>query len=154
VHAGDDPVIPIDPLWQRQHESPARLYALGLPHATAVYCKVVHDGHLWGLTQEDDRGWTLVVTHTGPLPPADELVPGRLPTLVELYAARRQLVPARPLMVALLTRMTERFLSQLQTTRPGLMPPDSGLPTTVRCVEAALEFTDDLVLGVTHDYAD
>ena len=143
-------MIPIDPLWQRQHEPPARLFTLGLPQATQVYRYTTADGFLWGLTQEDDRGCTLVVTHTAD----DTLVPGRLPTLVELYAARRQLVPARPLMVALLTRATDRFLTQLQTTRPGLMPPDSGLPTTVRIVEAHLEYTDDVVIGMASDQAE
>ena len=82
------------------------------------------------------------------------LVPGRLPTLVEVIAARRQLVPARPLMVVLLTRAAERLLTVMAMTRPGLMPPDSGLPTTVRCLEAHTEFTDDVVLGVAHDQAD
>jgi hypothetical protein len=145
-------MIPIDPLWQRQHETPARLFTLGLPHATAVYRYATVDGLLWGLTQEDDRGWTLVVTHTTAA--TDVLVPGRLPTLVECYTARRQLIPARPLIVVLLTWGTDRLLSRMQTTRPGVMPPDSGLPTTVRCVEAHLEFTDDVVLGATADPAD
>lgn len=145
-------MIPIDPLWERQHETPSRLFRLGLPEATEVYRYTTTDGYLWGLTQEDDRGWTLVVTHTTQDP--DVLVPGRLPTLVELLAARRQLIPARPLMVALLTRATERFLTQLETTRPGLMPKDSGLPTTVRIVEAHLEYTDDLVIGAAHDQAE
>jgi hypothetical protein len=143
--------MPDDPLWQRIHGAlPAQLHTLGLPHASAVYRYPTADGHLWGLTLEDDRGWTLVLTHTA-ADLGDELVPGRLPTLAECIAARRQLVPTRPLMVVLLTGASERLLTQMQTTRPELMPPDSGLPTTVRCVEAHLEFTDDVVLGVMCD---
>lgn len=138
-----------DPLWQRMDGvASARLHTLGLPQATAVYRYQTQDGSLWGLTLQDDRGWTLVVTHTTPDPSDGLLVPGRLPTLVEMIAARRQLVPSHPLMVILLTRATERLLTQFASTRPGLMPKDSGLPTTVRCVEAHLEFTDDVVLGV------
>ncbi len=128
-------------------EVPARLYTLGLPQASAVYRRPTDDGHLWALMQHDDRGWTLVLTHTARAAD-DALVPGRLPTLVDCLAARRQLLPPRPLMVVLLTRATERLLTQMETTRPELMPKDSGLPTTVRCVEAHIEFTDDVVLGV------
>jgi hypothetical protein len=137
-----------DPLWQRMHgEVPERLHTLGLPHASAIYRRPTDDGHLWALIQQDDRGWTLVLTHTA-RDPGDVLVPGRLPTLMDCLAARRQLIPPRPLMVVLLTPAMEHFLTQLQTTRPELMPKDSGLPTTVRCVEAHIEFTDDVVLGV------
>jgi hypothetical protein len=124
------------------------LFTLGLPQASDVYRRPTDDGHLWALLQHDDRGWTMVLTHTASESTPEMLVPGRLPTLVECYAARRQLLPARSLIVVLLGRATEVLLTRLHTTRPGVMPPGSGLPTTVRCVEAYVEdVTDDVVLG-------
>jgi hypothetical protein len=141
-------MIPTDPQWERRlGESTERLHRLGLPHATEVYRRPTGDGQLWALLAQDDRGWTLVVTHTALDPVPSLLIPGRLPTLIEIIAARRQLIPPRVLLVVLLTRAADRLLTQMQSSRPGLMPRDSGLPTTVRCVEAHIEFTDDVVLG-------
>jgi hypothetical protein len=128
-------------------ESTARLHRLGLPQATDVYRRPTDDGHLWALILHDDRGWTLVLTHTT-RESDTELVPGRLPTLIECIAARRQLLPEAPLMVVLLVRATERFFTRMHVARPGVMPHGSGLPTTVRCVQAYIEdLTDDCVFG-------
>lgn len=146
--------MPDDPLWQRVlGESTTRLTTLGLPQATEVYRRPVVDGTLWALLQQDDRGWTLVLTHTT-LPDDVVLVPGRLPTLVECYAVRRQFLPARALIVVLLSRATQVLQRQLHVSRPDVMPYHSGLPTTVRMVEAHIEFTDDVVLGIATPQAD
>jgi hypothetical protein len=142
-------MTPTDSQWERRlGDSIERLHTLGLPQATEVYRRPTGDGHLWGLVQQDDRGWTLVLTHTALDPVSSLLIPGRLPTLVECYAARRQLLPEQPLMVILLTRTTQVLLHRLHYARPGVMPQGSGLPTTVRCVQAYIEdLTDDCLLG-------
>src|SRR5262245_41670895 len=139
--------MPTDPLWQRVLGlSTPMLYELGLPHAHEVYRKACTDGALWGLIQRDDRGWTLVLTHTTTTATTEPPIPGRLPTLVECLAARRQLLPPRPLMVVLLDRATQVLLTRMHASRPGIMPQGSGLPTTVRCVEMHIEpVTDDCV---------
>jgi hypothetical protein len=141
-------MTPTDPHWQRRlGESADRLFTLGLPQATDVYRRHTDDGDLWALLLHDDRGWTLVLTHTTGESDTD-LVPGRLPTLVECIAARRQLLPEQPLMVVLLTRTTQVLLHRMHYARPGVMPQESGLPTTVCCVQAYIEdLTDDCVLG-------
>jgi hypothetical protein len=142
-------MTPTDPQWERRlGESTARLQTLGLPQATEVYRRPTGDGHLWALLQQDDRGWTLVLTHTALDPIPSFLVPGRLPTLAEIIAARRQLLPERALMVVLLSRATQVLQTRLHASRPDVFPYHSGLPTTVRCVEAHIEeLTDDVVLG-------
>jgi hypothetical protein len=141
-------MTPTDPHWERiLGESTERLTTLGLPQATEVYRYETGDGHLWALLQHDDRGWTLVLTHTALDPIPSYLIPGRLPTLVECICARRQLLPERLLMVVLLSRAASRLQTQMHASRPDVMPYHSGLPTTVRCVEVHLEFTDDVVIG-------
>jgi len=141
-----------DPLrttgWEPLELTPqlARLY--GHPTGTRAYRKLVSDGALVAIVGRDDNGHALALTHVAYLAP-DELVPGRLPTFVEVYAARNVLVPRDVLMVAVLEPMSYALRlrwERAQTLDPLPAPP--GFPTTVKCVQMFVEaVTDDVVFG-------
>jgi len=124
----------------------ARLY--GHPTGTKGYRKLVSDGSLIAIVGHDDNGYAMALTHVAHFA-ADEIVPGRIPTLVEVYTARNVLVPRDVLMVAVLEPMAYALRlrwERAQTLDP--MPTAPGLPTTVKCVQMYVEaVTDDVVFG-------
>jgi hypothetical protein len=139
--AGWDP-IPLTP-------DQARLF--GLPAADQGYRRLVHDGALVALTAHSDNGYALAITHLTRDFAEGVVVPGRLPTLLDVYAARRVLIPEGPLMVCCLEPMS--YALRLRWARtPGAQdespPPAPGLPTTVKVVQMYCEgITEDAVFG-------
>jgi len=129
----------------------ARLY--GHPTGTHAYRKLVSDGSLVAVVGHDDNGYALALTHVAHFA-ADELIPGRLPTVVELLTARNVLIPRDALMVAILEPMS--FALKLRWERVNsrdMLPAPPGLPTTVKCVQMYVEaVTEDAVFG-TQDVA-
>lgn len=124
----------------------ARLY--GYPAATRGYRKLVADGVLVAILGHDDHGHAFALSHVPAFDP-DQIVPGRLPTFVEVYAARGMLVPHDVLMVAVLEPMSYALRlrwERAQTRDP--LPSAPGLPTTIKCVQMFVEaVTDDVVFG-------
>jgi hypothetical protein len=135
--------IPRDPAWQLVTPVPdGLLIALGLPQASTVYRKLVSDGVLWAALAHDAHGWILSVSHTVDGSVA-VIVPGRFPTLVEIYAARKALLTDESMMTVLLEIPRPR----VQARWPD--PPVGALPTTIFSLEVHLEdVTDDLVTTV------
>src|SRR5215475_9018206 len=124
----------------------ARLY--GHPTGTKAYRKLISDGVLVAIVGHDDNGHAMALTHVAHFA-ADEVVPGRLPTFAEVYAARNVLVPREALMVAVLEPMS--FALKLRWERVqsrDMLPTTPGLPTTVKCVQMYVEaVTEDVVFG-------
>ena len=133
--------------------TPDAAHLYGLPAATRGYRRLVHDGALVALVAHTDNGSALAVTHLAHYDPLTA-VPGRMPTLVEVYAARRVLIPDEPLMVLILEPMSYALKLRWQRTHQDFTPPPApGLPTTVKCVQMYVEaITEDVVFG-TEDIA-
>jgi len=135
---------PLDVAWIRIDDPlPVGLgVALGLPHASRVYRKLASDGQLWAALGQDDHGLQLTVTHTHDSS-VEHIVPGRLPTLVEVIGARVALLDTLPLMVLLLEPIEHRLLKRWGVSD---LASTVGLPTTMVCVQTQIEdVTDDLV---------
>src|SRR5215467_11942539 len=141
-----------DPLratgWTPLDVTPQLVRRYGLPTGTHGYRKLVSDGSLIAIVGRDDNGHAMALTHVAYFA-ADEIVPGRLPTFAEIYAARNVLVPRDALMVAVLEPMSFALRlrwERAQTLDPLPSPP--GLPTTVKVVQMYVEaVTDDVVFG-------
>jgi len=139
----------VDDGWIAAAFEPAVLAILGLPDATLAHRKLVSDGALIALTQQNEHGWTLVVSHI--YNGIESIRPGRVPTLAELREARDRFIPTDTVhMVALLEPLTMAILGRI--ARHETMRPDTisapGLSTSVRCVQVHIEdVTDDVVFG-------
>jgi len=138
----------IDTGWVDATISPGHLALLGLPTATQAHRKLVSDGVLVALAAKTEHGWTLVVSHI--YAGIESILPGRMPTILELRDARETLIPSDWVhMVALLEPPTKAILERLQRTgvrQDTIAAP--GLPTSVRCVQMHIEgITDDVVFG-------
>jgi len=141
-----------DPLhalgWEPLELTPQLAHLYGHPTGTKGYRKLVSDGVLVAIVGRDDNGYAMALTHVIHIA-ADETVPGRLPTFIEVYAARNVLVPHDALMVAVLEPMSYALRlrwERVQTLDPLPSPP--GLPTTVKCVQMYVEaVSDDVVFG-------
>jgi len=135
--------------WVEATISPGNLALLGLPAATHAHRKLVSDGVLIALTTQNEHGWTLVLSHI--YAGIDSILPGRMPTILELRDARETFIPYDWVhMVALLEPPTKAILERLQrsegTRSDTIAAP--GLPTSVRCVQVHIEgLTDDVVFG-------
>jgi len=135
--------------WVETPISPGNLTLLGLPGATSAHRKLVSDGVLVALASKTEHGWTLVVSHI--YAGIDSILPGRMPTILELREARETFIPYDWVhMVALLEPPTKAILERLQrsdSTRSDTIAAP-GLPTSVRCVQMHVEgVTDDVVFG-------
>jgi hypothetical protein len=141
--------VPLDPLWERVDPVPAELaLGLGLPQATRIYRRLASDGQLWAALGHDAHGALLTVTHTVDSS-VERLVPGRMPTLMELYEARVALIEEYPLMVCLLEPIEHRLLKRWGARE---LHHTVGLPTTLLAVETGVEdVTDDLVTQAPAD---
>lgn len=125
----------------------ARLY--GMPDATKAYRKLVSDGSLVAVVGRSDNGYAFALTHVAYFD-ATRVIPGRYPTWVDVYAARRVLIPNETiLMVAVLEPMTYALRLRWERAQSlDRMPPAPGLPTTVKCVQMYCEgVTEDCVFG-------
>jgi hypothetical protein len=135
--------------WIAVQLEPPDLMLLGLPTATAARRKLVSDGVLIALTEQNEHGWTLVVSHI--YAGLESMVPGRMPTILELREARQAFIPGEfVLMAALLEQPPARILARMNRTEtvPLETPVAPSLTTSVRCVQVHVEaITDDVVFG-------
>jgi hypothetical protein len=135
--------------WIAVQFEPPDLMLLGLPTATVARRKLVSDGVLIALTEHNEHGWTLVVSHI--YAGIESMVPGRMPTILELREARQAFIPGEfVLMAALLEQPPARTLARMNRTDtvPLETPVAPGLTTSVRCVQVHVEaITDDVVFG-------
>jgi hypothetical protein len=137
--------FPLDPLWEPVVPVPPHLaHLLGLPATQLVYRKLVRDGVLWAAALRDEHGWLFTVTHTqdGSL---EICVPGRLPTLTEVYAARVALFTDDELLCAALEPAPRQLWRRWPGFQPDMTTPQPGLPTTILCVQVHIE---DVTLDV------
>ena len=134
--------------WIEAEFEPALLTVLGLPSADHAHRKLISDGVLIALTTKNEHGWTLVVSHI--YAGIESILPGRMPTILELREARDRFIPYDWVhMVALLEPPTKAILERLsRTERRADTIAAPGLPTSVRCVQMHVEgLTDDVVFG-------
>src|SRR5262245_41298116 len=131
--------------WEPLTVTPRLARSYGYPAGTTGYRKPVSDGVLVAIVGHDDNGHAFALSHV-PYFDADDVFPRRLPTFVELYAARRVLVPPDALMVAVLEPMSYalRLRRERAQTRDPL-PSAPGLPPTLKCVQLFVEAVTDEV---------
>jgi hypothetical protein len=134
--------------WEPLPLTPALARLYGYPGGTAGYRKLVADGSLVAIVGRDTNGYAFALSHVPYFDPTT-VVPGRHPTFVEVYAARRVLVPADVLMVAVLEPMSYALRLRWERVQAATMLPSTpGLPTTVKCVQMYCEgLTEDAVFG-------